>query len=173
MVQQRAGVRWLGTTARGSGTLRAASGALDGLAVDLPNRRGESHGRTSPEELLAAAHATCFTMALGAILAADRTPPEVLDVEAVTTMESVGDERRITRIELVAHGHVPDADPEAFARAVKRAERECLISRTLVGNVEISATAVPEPRIAAAHVVDSAAPTAHSVDEKGGNRRGA
>lgn len=150
-VEQRAGVRWIGTVARGEGHLRAGSGVLDGLAVDLPNRRGEAHGRTSPEELIAAAHATCFTMALGAILAGERTPAEVLDVEAVTTLEPVGEQRSLTRIQLTVRGQVPGIDDEAFVRATQRAERECVVSRALSGNVEISSTAVLVPDLAAEH----------------------
>ncbi|MHB1809436.1 MAG: OsmC family peroxiredoxin [Solirubrobacteraceae bacterium] len=147
-VHQKAAVRWIGSVARGEGTLRASSGALDGLGVDLPNRRGEASGRTSPEELIAAAHATCFTMALGAILAGERTPPETLDVEATSTLEPVGEQRCLTRIELTVRGRVPGIDAAAFEAAVSRAERECVVSRALAGNVQIASTATLDPELA-------------------------
>jgi len=139
MVEQTAEVRWEGSIARGQGTLSSGSSALDGLGVDLPNRIGAEHTKTSPEELLAAAHATCFAMALGGILAGQRTPPELLEVRATVHLQTTEGDRRITAIELDARGRVPDADEAAFAGAVGEAEELCLISRALDGSVEIRA----------------------------------
>jgi lipoyl-dependent peroxiredoxin len=139
MIEQKAEVRWEGSIARGGGQLRSASGALDGLAVDLPSRMGQDGGKTTPEELIAAAHATCFTMALGSILARERTPPESLDCEAVCSLDDTEGQRRIVSVVLHVRGRVPDVDAEAFERAARRAEELCPVSKALRGNVEIVA----------------------------------
>src|SRR5829696_6976392 len=137
MVTQTAGVRWTGTIARGEGKLYSASEVLDGIGVDLPNRMHAAHGGTSPEELLAAAHATCFGMALGSTLAAARTPPERLEVEASVHLDTTEGNRHITSIDVVVSGVVPGADEQAFADAVSLAEQRCLISRALDDSIAI------------------------------------
>jgi lipoyl-dependent peroxiredoxin len=81
---------WTGSIARGSGRASGGSGALSDLPITVASRFGEPEGKTSPEELLAAAHAACFTMALGSTLAAQRTPPEQLQVTATVTLETSG-----------------------------------------------------------------------------------
>jgi len=149
MVQQTAGVVWEGSIARGEGHLTSRSGRLDGLAVDLPNRMGAEHAKTSPEEMLAAAHATCFAMALGSILAGGKTPPERLAIEATVNLDPAEGNRRITRIDLAARGVVPGADEAAFAAAVAQAEQLCLISRALSDDIEIAATPTLEAPAAA------------------------
>jgi hypothetical protein len=83
--------------------------------------------------------------------ARERTPPEGLDVDVVATLESVGDERRLTRVQLSARGRVPGADGDAFAGAVRRA-KEQLVSRARSDSVVISAAAVLEPDVAVEHV---------------------
>jgi osmotically inducible protein OsmC len=149
MVQQTAGVVWEGTIARGEGHLHSRSGRLDGLAVDLPNRMGAEHARTSPEEMLAGAHATCFAMALGSVLAAAKTPPERLAVEATVNLDTTEGNRRITAIDLSVTGAVPGADDDAFAAAVAQAEQLCLISRALSDDIVITATPTLEAPAAA------------------------
>ena len=144
MIEQTAGVRWEGTIARGSGELRGGSGALDGQRVNLPTRMGQAHDGTTPEEMIAAAHATCFTMALGSMLARDRTPPESLDCEAVCSLDETEGQRRIVSIELRVRGRVPELDQEGFERAAKQAEEGCVVTKALRGNVEISSSAVLE-----------------------------
>jgi osmotically inducible protein OsmC len=141
VVRQTARVVWEGSIARGAGVVRGASGATGDLEFDLPNRLGEAEGKTTPEELLAAAHAACFTMTLGSILARKRTPPERLEVDATCVLDPTEGARKITAIELDVRGHVPDADADGFARAAKQAEETCVVSRALGGNVEIRATA--------------------------------
>jgi|SRR3712207_6833918 len=130
-VKQTAKIAWEGTIARGAGKVRGASGALGEVDVDLPIRLGEAQGKTTPEELLAASHAACFTMALGSILAREGTPPERLEVSATATLDTTEGKRAITGIELDARGRVPDADAAAFERAVKQAEETCVVSRAL------------------------------------------
>ena len=83
-------VDWTGSIARGSGLTSGGSGAISDLPITIASRLGEPEGKTSPEELIAAAHAGCFTMALGSILAGQGTPPEHLQVTATVTLETSG-----------------------------------------------------------------------------------
>ena len=138
-VQQTATIVWEGTVARGAGTVTGASGALGPLAVDLPNRLGEAHDKTTPEELLAAAHATCFATALGSVLAGRKTPPERLEVRATVTLDLSGERAEIPLVELEATGDVPGVDEAAFADAVAEAEERCLISRVLTHGTNVRA----------------------------------
>jgi lipoyl-dependent peroxiredoxin len=144
-VQRTAEVDWTGSIARGAGRASGASGALGELPITVASRFGEPEGKTSPEELIAAAHAACFTMALGSILAARRTPPQHLRVTATVTLETSGTSR-IAASQLQVHGVVPGADAAAFDRAAREAERNCPVSRALQGNVEIGVdAALDEP----------------------------
>jgi lipoyl-dependent peroxiredoxin len=136
-INRTANVVWEGTIARGTGYVSGGSGALAALPVTAASRMGEPTGKTSPEELIAAAHATCFTMALGSILARDKTPPERLAVSAVCTLAQRDGTYAITTSELDAVGRVPGVDEAAFERAVREAEQNCPVSRALAGNVEI------------------------------------
>ncbi|MBS1888694.1 MAG: OsmC family peroxiredoxin [Actinobacteria bacterium] len=140
MLTRTGGVVWRGSIARGGGQLTSGSSTLDGLTVTLPGRESEDGGETSPEELLAAAHATCFTMALGSILARGRTAPEMLTTDAHCSLDTTPGQRRITSIELRVRGQVPGIDAAGFAAAAAEAELMCPISKALAGNVEIRAT---------------------------------
>jgi osmotically inducible protein OsmC len=146
-VQRTAEVDWTGSIARGSGHASGASGALGDLPITLASRFGEPEGKTSPEELIAAAHAACFTMALGSILAGRRTPPERLRVTATVTLETSGTPT-IASSRLDAHGVVPGADAASFDRAAQEAERNCPVSRALRGSAEIGVHAtLDEPPV--------------------------
>jgi lipoyl-dependent peroxiredoxin len=136
-IKRSADVVWEGTIARGEGRLSGGSGALAALPVTAASRFGEPEGKTTPEELIAAAHATCFTMALGSVLAQEGTPPERLAVNAVVTLEEVDGKYTITRSELEAVGRVAGIDDAAFASATQQAEQTCPVSRALAGSVEI------------------------------------
>lgn len=140
-------VTWTGSLAEGSGTVSAGS---SGLFTDLPvswaSRTDEPEGRSSPEELLAAAHASCFAMSLSGALARGGTPPEHMHVSAVVTFDKVGDAWTVTRSELDVVGVVPGLDEGAFDAAAREAKDGCPISRALAGNVEISIhSTVEEP----------------------------
>lgn len=139
ILTRNAGVVWEGSIARGGGKLTSGSETLSGLDVTLPGREHEEQGQTSPEELLAASHATCFTMALGSILAAQRTPPTRLATEAVCGLETTPGRRKVEFIELTVTGVVEGIDERQFAGAVREAEKMCPISKALTGNVEIRA----------------------------------
>jgi osmotically inducible protein OsmC len=149
-IRRSASVVWEGTIARGAGQLSGGSGAFAGLPVTLASRFGEPEGKTTPEELIAAAHATCFTMALGSVLARAQTPPERLAVSAVCTLEEVDGMYSITTSELDVVGRVAGIDEEAFERAAQEAERTCPVSRALAGSVEIRAHSRLEESLRAA-----------------------
>jgi len=136
-IKRSANVVWEGTIARGGGQLSGGSGAFAGLPVTAASRFGEPEGKTTPEELIAAAHATCFTMALGSILAGEQTPPERLAVSAVITLEEVEGTYTITTSELDVIGRVAGIDQPALERAAQQAEQVCPVSRALAGSVEI------------------------------------
>jgi lipoyl-dependent peroxiredoxin len=90
-LQREANVSWNGNLARGSGSLTAATGAFEGLPFSLASRVERPDGKTSPEELLAAAHAACYTMSLAGELTLAGAPPEHLDVTATVTLDEVED----------------------------------------------------------------------------------
>ena len=137
-VERRASVVWTGDVRNGSGTLGMdTSGACGELPIDLPTRAGEARGNTSPEELIAAAHAGCFAMALSSVLGADGNPPDRLEVSAVCTQGRAGDGFAITNVDLTVRGEAPGVDDEGFRDAARRAEQACPVSGALRGNVEI------------------------------------
>jgi lipoyl-dependent peroxiredoxin len=144
IVKQTASVVWEGSIARGRGAINGGSGAFADVPLTLPSRLGNVEGLTSPEELIAAAQAACFTMTLGSILARERTPPERLAVEAVCALDDTEGQRRILAIDLDVRGLVPGAAPEAFERAAAQAEQNCVVTKALRGNVEIRARATLE-----------------------------
>jgi osmotically inducible protein OsmC len=138
-------ITWSGTLAEGSGTV--SSGTTD-LFIDLPvswsSRTEAPAGRTSPEELLAAAHASCFAMALSGGLVRGGTPPDHVHVSATVTFDKVGDAWTVTRSELDVVGVVPGLDEAGFVAAAEAAKDGCPVSRALSGNVELSVTAAIE-----------------------------
>jgi lipoyl-dependent peroxiredoxin len=91
VAQRRADVTWQDDLLKGSGKLRFGSGAIGETGVTWASGTEQPNGKTSPEELLAAAHASCYAMALSATLAGNKTPPSMLDVSAVCTFDKVGD----------------------------------------------------------------------------------
>jgi len=138
-------VTWAGALAEGSGTVSAATSELfTDLPVSWASRTEASNGRTSPEELLAAAHSSCFAMALSGGLARGGTPPDHVHVSATVTFDKVGDAWTVTRSELDVVGVVPGLDEAGFDAAAQAAKDGCPISRALAGNVELSVSAALE-----------------------------
>lgn len=132
-------VTWQGNLATGSGSVSAGTSELfTDLPVSWGSRTEAADGRTSPEELLAAAHASCFAMAFSAGLTRAGTPPEHLHVEAEVTFDKVGDAWTVVSSHLIVLGRVPGASPEEFAAAAQDAGSGCPISRALKGNVQIT-----------------------------------
>ena len=132
-IVREAEISWEGSLARGGGTLTAASsGAFSGLPYSLPSRIGAPDGKTSPEELLAAAHGGCFAMSLAGELAGVGTPPGRLDVRCTITMDEVADEgHRIVHSALDVRASVLGIDDHALAAAVEAADRGCPFSALL------------------------------------------
>lgn len=138
-------VTWTGTLADGSGTVSAGTSELfTDLPVSWASRTEAPAGLTSPEELLAAAHAACFSMALAGALARAGTPPDHMHVSATVTFDKVGDAWTVTRSELDVVGTVPGLDEAAFDAAAQQARDNCPISRALGGNVELSVSSTVE-----------------------------
>ncbi|MGH2445490.1 MAG: OsmC family peroxiredoxin [Candidatus Limnocylindria bacterium] len=137
--ERTATVTWNGSLAEGSGTTSAAT---SGLFVDLPvswaSRTEGADGRTSPEELLAAAHASCFAMALSGRLAKAGSAPDHLHVSATVTFDKVGEGWAVTSSALDVVGVVPGMDEATFDAEAQAARDGCPISRALAGNVELS-----------------------------------
>ena len=138
-VQRSADVVWEGNVSRGHGTIQCGSGALRDIEISLPTRFGDADGHTSPEELIAAALAGCFAMALSAELTKADTPPERLEARALVTLDEVGDAHRITTIDLSVVGHVPGIDDETFQQAARAAEQGCPISNVLNAEIRLDA----------------------------------
>lgn len=138
--ERRAHVTWTGDLAGGSGTYTLASGAGGGR-VTWASRAEEPAGLTSPEELIAAAHASCFSMALAHQLAQGGTPPTRLETDATATFERTEAGFRLTRMALEVRGLVPGIEEAAFRAAAEQAKEGCPVSRALAGNVEITVDA--------------------------------
>jgi len=136
MADRTAHVSWSGSLIEGGGTITSVgSGAFGPLDVTWASRAEESDGRTSPEELIAAAHAACFSMALSHGLAQSGTPPERLEVDAtVTFVPGTG----ITKIELAVDATVPGIDENTFRAAAEAAKENCPVSTALASVPEIS-----------------------------------
>jgi osmotically inducible protein OsmC len=139
--QSTARTAWEGDLAHGSGTTTPDSGAFPAVEVTWASRTSRAAGKTSPEELLAAAHASCFCMALSHELAGADTPPERLDATATVEFEP-GEGVRSSRI--AVRGRVAGIDQEAFSEAARGAGEGCPISGALKGNIQIEVEATLE-----------------------------
>jgi osmotically inducible protein OsmC len=134
--EKKARATWDGDLAHGSGHVTTASGSVD---TDMTwSARAEDVEGASPEELIAAAHATCVSMALAAGLTREGTPPQRLETEATTTFDKVGEGFKLTSIGLTIRGQVDGIDGVAFLEAAEAAKENCPVSQALKGNVEIS-----------------------------------
>lgn len=132
---------WDGDLMSGHGTVKGTSGALPEVPVSWKSRTEAPGGQTSPEELLAAAHASCFCMALSAGLGRMQKPPQRLEVSATATFDKVGEGWKVTTMEISVVGKVPGLSAEEFEKAAKGAGEGCPISGAMKGNVAISVTA--------------------------------
>ncbi len=133
---------WSGDLTKGGGEVSSvSSGLFSGLPVSWAARTEGPNGKTSPEELLAAAHASCFAMALSNGLGKNGTPAERLEVTAKVTFDRVGDGWGVTSSDIAVTGTVPGCDRDAFAKAAEAAKDGCPISRALKGNVRLGVSA--------------------------------
>jgi len=144
-IVREADVAWEGTTARGSGVVTAASSQAFELPITLASRVGDPEGKTSPEELLAAAHASCFVSSLGSELARAGTPPERLRVHCRITMDEVeGSGHRIVASAISASGVAPGADPASFSQAAEAADAGCPFSALIKASATVTIDATLE-----------------------------
>ena len=133
---RRAEVTWQGSLMDGSGTIRSTtSGAIGEQPVSWASRAEQPGGKTSPEELIAAAHAACFSMALSHGLAQAGNPPEELQTAATVTFQPG---EGITKIALEVTGRVPGVDADAFREAAEGAKENCPVSKALAGVPDIT-----------------------------------
>jgi osmotically inducible protein OsmC len=130
---------WHGDLTSGAGTIdRVGSATFGPLEVTWAARIGEESGKTSPEELIAAAHASCYSMALSNILGKQGTPPtELSTTTTVTFVPGTG----ITTSLIEVEGRVPGIDEDAFQKAAEEAKDGCPVSKAVEGNVEVSVVA--------------------------------
>jgi osmotically inducible protein OsmC len=136
---------WNGDLTSGEGSVSAGTSQLfTDLPVSWASRTDAPEGRTSPEELLAAAHAACYAMAFSGDLGRRGTPPEHLHVEAEVTFDKVGEKWTVTTSRLTVVGHVEGISDADFAATADGAKDGCPISRALQGNVDISIEATLE-----------------------------
>ena|SRR5436190_2535824 len=134
--ERKATVTWRGDLMSGSGEVEeVSSGAISDLGVTWKARSEEPGGMTSPEELIAAAHATCFSMALSNGLGRDGHAPEQLETSATVTFQPP---EGITKIALSVEGRVPGVDEEQFHRAAEQAKENCPVSKALASVPEIT-----------------------------------
>jgi len=142
MAERTASTVWEGDLPEGRGTVTVRSGAIGDFPVTWSSRTERSEGKTSPEELIAAAHSSCFSMALSNVLADAGHPPESLDVTSTVTFDS--GQGKVTESRITVRGRVPGIDDSAFQEAVRSAEQGCPVSNALRGNLEMPVDATLE-----------------------------
>ena len=140
-MESRASARWEGDLLGGEGTATLHSGVAGPLPVSWPSRTEAPNGKTSPEELIAAAHAACYSMALSHGLSTAGSPPTRLDTDALATFEQIDAGWRLTTMALSVRGEVPGVTAEAFEQAATEAKDGCPVSNALAGNVTITVVA--------------------------------
>ncbi len=142
-VVREADIVWEGTTARGSGVVTAATSGAFALPTTNASRIAKDpEGKTSPEELIAAAHASCFVTSLGSELARAGTPPERMRVHCTITMDEVaGGHHRIVSSHIAASAVVSGSDDATFLQAVDEADAGCPISALIRGTATVTVEA--------------------------------
>jgi len=135
MTTSRASAVWEGKLRDGKGTFKAGSGAFGGSYSF--RTRFEGAAGTNPEELIAAAHAACLSMALSAGLEQAGTPATLIETTAACTIDKVGDGFKITTMDLKVRGKVPGIDQPKFQQAAEAAKNGCPVSGALRGNVTV------------------------------------
>ena len=144
-IVREAEIDWEGTTARGSGVVRAVTTGSFELPSTIAARVEVHPGKTSPEELLAAAHATCWVTSLGSELARLGTPPERMHVHCTITMDEVeGSGHRIVASHIAARAAAPGANAETFAAAAEAADEGCPFSALIRASASVTVEATLE-----------------------------
>jgi lipoyl-dependent peroxiredoxin len=135
MPNRKASAVWEGGLKGGAGTFKGQGGGIEGR-YNFSSRFEEGTG-SNPEELLAAAHAACFSMALSGQLEGNGTPPTRVETNAVCTVEKVGPGFKITTMKLTTRATVPNVDPAKFQELAKAAVEGCPVSQALKGNLNV------------------------------------
>jgi osmotically inducible protein OsmC len=143
-MQRKASARWQGTTQEGSGSVSVQSGTFKDVPYSFKARFGDGKG-TNPEELVAAAHAGCFTMALSFALNNAGFTADAIDSEAVLTMDPVDGKPTITAVHLVTRARVPTVDAAKFAEIASGAKANCVVSRALSPAITVTLDAALVP----------------------------
>ena len=139
MPTRKAEAEWQGNLAEGSGQLKVGSGAFD-VPYSFKSRFEEGQSATNPEELIGAAHAGCFTMALTAQLSRARITPKRIRTEAQVKLEKIGEGFSITTIELETEADIPGIDDPTFQKYALDAKQNCPVSKALAGtNIRLNA----------------------------------
>jgi osmotically inducible protein OsmC len=137
-MQRKANARWQGTVKEGSGTLSVQSGTLKDTPFSFDARFGDGKG-TNPEELIAAAHAGCFTMALSFMLNNSGFTADAIDTEAALTLDRVNDTWTVTAVHLTTRARIPKIDAAKFGELASNAKANCPISRLLNATITLDA----------------------------------
>jgi lipoyl-dependent peroxiredoxin len=137
-VERTANAEWQGDLMSGSGTVSTESGAVREATIKWSSRAEAADENTSPEELIAAAHASCVLMALANGLAQAGTPAQHLESKATATFDKVGDGFRMTTMQLEIRGEVDGMEEDAFNKAAEDAKDNCPVSQALSDDVEVS-----------------------------------
>ncbi len=139
MPSRKAEAEWKGNLPQGTGTLKLGSGAFEG-PYSFKSRFEEGQSATNPEELIAAAHAGCFTMAMALILTRAKITPTRMHTTATVTLAQVGEDFAITQIDLATEAEIPGIDDATFQQHAANAKKNCPVSKALAGT-EIHLTA--------------------------------
>jgi lipoyl-dependent peroxiredoxin len=137
-VERTANAEWQGDLTSGSGKVSTESGAVRDSTIRWSSRAERADENTSPEELIAAAHASCVLMALANGLAKAGTPAQRLESEATATFDKAGEGFRMTTMRLAIRGQVDGLDEDGFRQAAEDAKENCPVSQALKGNVELA-----------------------------------
>ena len=140
-VERTANAEWQGDLMGGSGTVSTESGVVRDATIKWSSRAEAADENTSPEELIAAAHASCVSMALAHGLAEAGTPAQRLESKATATFDQVGDGFRMTTMRLEIRGEVDGLDEDAFSKAAEDAKDNCPVSQALSDDVEVTLNA--------------------------------
>ena len=137
-VERTANAEWQGDLMSGSGTVSTESGVVRDATIKWSSRAEAADENTSPEELIAAAHASCVSMALAHGLAQAGTPAQSLESKATATFDQVGDGFRMTTMRLEVRGEVDGLDEDTFNKAAQDAKDNCPVSQALSDDVEVT-----------------------------------
>lgn len=142
MVEKSATAKWNGNLTEGNGTVSTDTGVLSDSAVSWASRTNVNKDQTTPEELIAAAHASCYAMAFSHYLATNHSAPTSLEVTSTVGFGPRPEGgMKVTHSHLTVTGSVPGMDQATFADAAKKAEAECPVSNALRGNLDITVDA--------------------------------